>query len=216
MTSTGLDTTVIDDAHVHLGARVRLRAPSSQLELRVDTGTVVRPDVWDGYYIVRLDAPAILHHDPDPPAEMLEVVEAADNLEWLGTIVPSSLTVLAFVPCERVERDAAGTILVHPLEGGDASGYPAGMAITLYGRFTGAPGGHAIDLVLVALDTGEEWSLGRAGIVVDDRGEVGDFLYPAMVSFPHPGSYEFQFRTNGRLLAAHPWRALESDEAASS
>ena len=80
MTDTDLAAT-IDDGHISIGARVRLRAPSSFLELRADTGTVLRPDVWDGYYIVWLDAPAVLHHDPDPPREVLEVAEAADNLD---------------------------------------------------------------------------------------------------------------------------------------
>ncbi len=75
----------IDDAHISIGARVRLRAPSSFLELRSDTGTILRPDVWDGYYIVGLDAPAVLHHDPDPPVEVTEVAEAADNLDVLDT-----------------------------------------------------------------------------------------------------------------------------------
>jgi hypothetical protein len=72
----------IEQAGVHVGARVRLRAPSPDLELRSGTGTVVRPDVWDGYYIVRLDAPARLDHD-GTVEEVSEVAEAADNLEPL-------------------------------------------------------------------------------------------------------------------------------------
>lgn len=214
MVRTDVGTATIQDAHVHVGARVRLCAPSPHLELRVETGTVVRPDVWDGYYIVRLDVPAVLHHDPDPPQEQLEVAEAADNLEALGETERSPLAVLAFFPCEQVERRADGAILVHPLEGGDAPDYPAGMNVTLYGRFTGAPGGYAIDLVLVSLETGDEWALGRAGIVVDDPSEVGDFAHRANLSFPRPGRYQLQFRANGRLLAAHPWRALRADTPA--
>ena len=206
--------TRIDDAHIAIGARVRLRAPSSFLELRADTGTVVRPDVWDGYYIVRLDAPAVLHHDPDPPAEVLDVAEAADNLDALGTIEPSPLSVAAFFPCERAELAEGGRLLVRPMEGGEATDFPAGMDLTLYGRFAGVPGGYAVDLMLVSLDTGEEWSLATAGIVVEDPDEVGDFARPVQVSFPREGRYQFQFRANGRLLAAHPWRALRSGAAA--
>lgn len=76
--------TRIEDGHIIIGARVRLAAPSSQLELRADTGTVVRPDEWDGYYIVRLDRPALLRHGEDAPEELAEVAEAADNLEVLA------------------------------------------------------------------------------------------------------------------------------------
>ena len=73
-----------DDAHAEVGSRVRLLYPSPQLELRTDTGTVIRPDEWDGYYIIRLDAPATLRHGDDPPEEVEEVAEAADNLEAIG------------------------------------------------------------------------------------------------------------------------------------
>jgi hypothetical protein len=74
----------IDDAHIRIGGRVRLITPSpllELLELRADTGTVIRRDTWDGYYIVRLDATAIRRHGDDPPEELVEVAEAADNLE---------------------------------------------------------------------------------------------------------------------------------------
>lgn len=83
MSDTDIAAT-IDDAHITIGGRVRLRAPSPFLELRADTGTVLRPDTWDGYYVVGLDAPAILHHAPDSPVEVTEVAEAADNLEAIA------------------------------------------------------------------------------------------------------------------------------------
>ena len=79
-----MDEARIDDAHISIGARVRLRAPSPLLELRADTGTVVRSDKWDGYYIVKLDRPALLRHDPRAPEELAEVAEAADNMEVLA------------------------------------------------------------------------------------------------------------------------------------
>ena len=84
MAEADLSTAAIDDAHVDVGSRVRLLYPSPQLELRSDTGTVIRPDEWDGYYIVRLDMPATLRHGDDPPEEVVEVAEAADNLERIG------------------------------------------------------------------------------------------------------------------------------------
>ena len=60
------------------GMRVRLRAPSPLLELRSDTGTIVRKDHWADSYIVRLDAPAICHDGP--PVELSEIREDIDNL----------------------------------------------------------------------------------------------------------------------------------------
>ena len=85
MAEADLGNAAIDDAHVEIGSRVRLLYPSPQLELRADTGTIIRRDKWDGYYIVRLDAPAMLRHGDDPPEEVEEVAEAADNLETIGT-----------------------------------------------------------------------------------------------------------------------------------
>jgi len=61
------------------GTRVRLRAPSPLLELRSDTGTVVRKDRWADYYIIRLDLPAI-SHDCEP-VELREIREDIDNLD---------------------------------------------------------------------------------------------------------------------------------------
>ena len=84
MAEADVSNAAIDVAHIRVGSRVRLLYPSPQLELRSDTGTVIRSDEWDGYYIVRLDAPATLRHGDDPPAEVDEVAEAADNLEAIG------------------------------------------------------------------------------------------------------------------------------------
>jgi len=66
------------------GTRVRLRSASHLVELRSDLGRVVRADIWDGYYIVRLDQPA-LYHDPNGSTEELtEIREAADNMDVLA------------------------------------------------------------------------------------------------------------------------------------
>jgi len=51
--------------------------------VRTDTGQVVRPDEWDGYYIVRLDQPALYRHADGTMQKLAEVREAADNLELL-------------------------------------------------------------------------------------------------------------------------------------
>ncbi len=65
------------------GTRVRLRAPTWGLTLRSDTGRVVRPDEDDGYYVVRLDRPALYDHGTGRPVELAEVVEASDNMDVL-------------------------------------------------------------------------------------------------------------------------------------
>src|SRR5581483_10138034 len=43
---------------LEVGTRVRIPVPSYELRLRSNTGTVVAPDEYDGYYVVRLDEPA--------------------------------------------------------------------------------------------------------------------------------------------------------------
>lgn len=84
MAEADLTSASIGDSHVRVGSRVRLLFPSPHLELRPTTGTVIRPDTWDGYYIVQLDAPSTLLHGDDPPEEVDEVAEAADNLGTIG------------------------------------------------------------------------------------------------------------------------------------
>ena len=67
------------------GTRVRLRAPAPGLKLRSDTGTVVRPDEWLGYYIVHLDQPAYYEHTQGNLEVLEDICEAEDNLEVLPT-----------------------------------------------------------------------------------------------------------------------------------
>jgi hypothetical protein len=69
---------------LHEGMRVRLRAPTWGLMLRSDTGTVVRSAEDDGDYVVRLDVPALYDHGTGPPEELLEVVEASDNMDVIS------------------------------------------------------------------------------------------------------------------------------------
>jgi hypothetical protein len=63
------------------GARVRLRAPSPGLKLTSDLGTIVGPGDYDGYFVVRLDAPALLKHHGDTPEILEEVIQLYDNMD---------------------------------------------------------------------------------------------------------------------------------------
>ena len=62
------------------GARVRVCSTSHKVELRADTGSVVRPDEWLDYYVVRLDVPALYRHPEGQTEELAEIVEDVDNL----------------------------------------------------------------------------------------------------------------------------------------
>lgn len=72
---------MIGKIFLRAGARVRLRSAPAQTDLQGDTGSVVRADEWAGYYIIRLDRPALHHHADGRVEELLEIREAADNLE---------------------------------------------------------------------------------------------------------------------------------------
>jgi hypothetical protein len=77
------ETQMIEQQEIAVGARVRWRAPSPLVELRADTGRVVRPDEWDGYYIVHLDQPALYHERDGQVRELVEIAEAGDNMDVL-------------------------------------------------------------------------------------------------------------------------------------
>jgi len=61
---------------------VRLRGKPIAVALRSNTGTVIGPDVWEGYFVVRLDEPAI-YDDVDGREELIEIREFIDNLDTL-------------------------------------------------------------------------------------------------------------------------------------
>lgn len=63
------------------GTRVRLRAASDLLTFTCLTGRVVGPDIWDGYYVIRLDEPAQFRHGDGEPELLTEIREDIDNLE---------------------------------------------------------------------------------------------------------------------------------------
>jgi hypothetical protein len=67
-----------------VGTRVRLRAEPIAVTLEGTTGTIQAPDPdLEGYYLVRLDTPAV-YRRADGSTERLPVIrEAWDNLERL-------------------------------------------------------------------------------------------------------------------------------------
>ena len=69
--------------HFEPGQHVQLLGNPVAVTLRGRAGTVLRPDKWDGYYIVHLDTPA-LYHEANGDVDLLpEIRVAADNLALL-------------------------------------------------------------------------------------------------------------------------------------
>lgn len=68
---------------INPGRRARLRTTITPLELRTDTGTVIGPAEYEGYYVIRLDEAAI-YHEADGGVHDVEMVRiGSDNLEPL-------------------------------------------------------------------------------------------------------------------------------------
>jgi hypothetical protein len=63
------------------GDRVRLTAPSPVLALQADTGTIVRADKFDGYWVIRLDEPADYRDAIGRTITLSEIREHESNLE---------------------------------------------------------------------------------------------------------------------------------------
>ena len=64
------------------GTRVQIVAPSAVLELRSDTGTIIGPDQWEGYYLIHLDLPAISRDTVDgSPEDLPNIREHVENLK---------------------------------------------------------------------------------------------------------------------------------------
>jgi len=74
------------------GTRVRLLAPDPTLTLRNDLGTIVGPDQYLEYYVVRLDQPALLRHGDGDTEEVVEIVEDLDNLEVIQSGVGKDMS----------------------------------------------------------------------------------------------------------------------------
>jgi hypothetical protein len=66
-----------------VGKRVRLRSVSPVLTLRSNTGRVVRRGRWSGYFIVRLDEPAIYDNGVAEPYELSEITQDIENMDVL-------------------------------------------------------------------------------------------------------------------------------------
>ena len=66
---------------ISIGTRIRIKGNPSGIQLRSDTGEIVRFDEQDGYVIVRLDDPALVYDVPDTGEEISEIVEAIENLQ---------------------------------------------------------------------------------------------------------------------------------------
>jgi hypothetical protein len=77
---------MLDAPILHVGTRVRIIGPQQALGVTLDTpyGTVVAPDEYSGYYLVRLDAPATYHYADGRTEQIDEVREFWDNLEIVG------------------------------------------------------------------------------------------------------------------------------------
>jgi len=63
------------------GVRVRVRSAHFLVDLQSSTGTVVRPDTYDDYFVVKLDVPAIYRNADGTTTEPPEICEAFDNMD---------------------------------------------------------------------------------------------------------------------------------------
>jgi hypothetical protein len=73
---------MVQTATIQEGTRVRILGPESALGVTLGTpfGTVVAPDEYQGYYLVRLDEPATYHHSDGHTEQIDEVREFWGNL----------------------------------------------------------------------------------------------------------------------------------------
>lgn len=85
MSNRTFDTeTIIDNADLAPGTRVSIRGKPVGVTLDKTTGTIIKADEWDGYYIIHLDVPA-RYHCADGRTELLQDIrEAGDNLTVLS------------------------------------------------------------------------------------------------------------------------------------
>jgi hypothetical protein len=63
------------------GTRVRLTSAGIGVTLRSPYGTIVGPDRWLDYYIIRLDEPAIFAEFEGEQEELLEISEFPGNFD---------------------------------------------------------------------------------------------------------------------------------------
>ncbi|HEY7907968.1 MAG TPA: hypothetical protein VIC60_03800 [Thermomicrobiales bacterium] len=65
------------------GTRVQITAKPIGVTLASSTGVIVNKSKWEGYYLVRLDKPAIYHKADGTDESIDEIVEAPDNFALL-------------------------------------------------------------------------------------------------------------------------------------
>lgn len=68
------------------GTPVRITAKPIGVTLVRPTGVIVGPSKWEGYYLVRLDEPAIYHRGDGTDEPLAEIVEAPDNFAVLSQV----------------------------------------------------------------------------------------------------------------------------------
>ena len=73
---------MIHSPNLREGMRVRILGPASALGVTLATpfGTVLAPDEYAGYYLVRLDTPATYQHADGFAEPLLDIREFWDNL----------------------------------------------------------------------------------------------------------------------------------------
>lgn len=72
---------VTTSGDLHPGTRVMIRGNLASATLRSRTGYIVGPDtVWEDFFIIRLDHPALYHHANGETEELAEIREGFDNL----------------------------------------------------------------------------------------------------------------------------------------
>jgi hypothetical protein len=75
------DQSPLQEPTLATGTRVRLLHEPVEMTLRGATGRIVRPDRWQGFYIVELDTPAIYRCADGGTEELSEIREGIENLE---------------------------------------------------------------------------------------------------------------------------------------
>jgi hypothetical protein len=75
---------MLQDTHIPVGTRVRLRPVHDFLTLRSAEATVLGPGESPGLLRIRLDLPARCHFEDDDIHEVQEMSEALDNLDIVG------------------------------------------------------------------------------------------------------------------------------------
>ena len=73
-------TEIDDSEELKPGTRVLLLSAAADVALRSPYGTVVRPDEWLDYYVIRLDEPAVQVRTDGSSEPLPEVCESRGNV----------------------------------------------------------------------------------------------------------------------------------------